>query len=201
MLGWCIYRVENVDENLVFFYSGYSKSHDMSKILKSIAISWIGALLALITFAFLTGKGGKGKGALGKLLGGFESYGSVPPGDIARANDPTDSMYEFPLQSNNARRPARTNNRTLQNVRYPVSGAPSMLPTAPMSIPMTTSPGAPSAAAYEPNIWSGISPETTSFGSALLDDLLPSATAAPVRGLDGFSSIFAGRESATPLGS
>ena len=173
----------------------------MSKILKSIAITWFGALLALITFAFLTGQVGKGKGALGKLLGGFESYGSFPPGDIARANDPADSMYEFPLQSNNARRPARSNNRTLQNVRYPISGAPSMLPVAPMSVPVTTTPGAPSAAAYEPNIWSNIRPGDTAFGGALLDDLLPSHTAAPVRTLDGYAKIFGGRESATPLDS
>jgi hypothetical protein len=173
----------------------------MSKILKSIAISWIGALLALITFAFLTGQGGKASGALRKLLGGFESYGSFPSADISRVNDSGDSMYEFPMQTNNARRPARTNNRTLQNVRYPISGAPSMLPTAPMSTPMTTSPGAPGAAAYEEGIWSNISPDTTAFNGALLDDLLPSATAAPVRTLDSYASVFGGRESATPLDS
>ena len=171
----------------------------MTKIVKEIGIVFIGALLALIAFEFLMGRGKGAHSALGKLFGGVEKYGTFSPGAIARANDPSDSMYEFPLQSNNGRRPARVNNRTLQNAVYPSSGAPSMLPSAPTSV---TRPGKPDVtAAYDESIWSGITPGDMSSNLALLDDLLPSATASPVATLDSYASQFAGRASRVPIDS
>lgn len=169
-------------------------------ILRDIATAWIGALLALITFAFMIGHGAAAKRALAQLLGGAETYGTFPPGDVARVNSPTDSMYEFPRQTNDARRPARTDNRTEAGAVYPISGAPSMLPAAPMSV--TTAPGAPGAAAFDPNGWSDIAPGNAAFDGALLDDLRPSATARPVRSLqDSFAAQFAGHASRVPLDS
>ena len=170
-----------------------------SAFLRTTLATALGAFLALVLFSYLTGNGTKALAALGKLFGGVEKYGTFSPTDLSRINEPSDALYEFPMQTNNARRPARVNNRTLPAV-YPTSGAPSVLPSAPLSA--TTRPGFPEAAAYEPNIWSDVSPGSASFEGALLSDLLPSATAPPVRSLqDTFAQQFAGRVSRVPVDS
>lgn len=167
-------------------------------LVLNIVTAWIGALLALITFQFLTGEKNKGKGAIAKFFGATEKYGTWSPVDLARVNDPEDAAYEFPLQRNDARRPARKNNRT-RRVVYPQSGAPSMLPSAPMS--STAAPNGEGAQAFDQRGW-GESPGAAAFDGALLSDLLPSQTAAPVRSMqDLYGQQLSGRASRVPIDS
>lgn len=167
-------------------------------ILVDVLAAFLGALLALVVFEMIKGNKKGANGALGKIFGAAEKFGTFSPEDIARANDPEDAMYEFPLQTNDARRPARKNNRT-RKATYPTSGAPSMLPSAPMS--STTNPSGPGAAAFDPNVWDD-GPAAADFQGTLLSDLMPSQTAAPVKGMhDLYRSQFSGHESRVPIDS
>lgn len=172
-------------------------------IVRDIAIAWLGAVLALFTYGYLVGH----SPAVVRLLGNAEGYGVFPSGEIARVNDPTDAMFEFPEQRNDARRPARVNNRTLSNAQYPSCGPPIATrgPGDPlaMGVPVTTRPGAPSAAAYDPgSTWAQVSPGDPAASAVLLSDLMPSHTAPPVRSLaDSYSAEFAGHASTVPVDS
>lgn len=168
--------------------------------LHAIIASFIGTVLALVAYSALTGRKGEAGGALARLFGGLERYGTYSPVELKGMNAADDPMYEFPQQRNNARRPARTNNRTLPAV-YPTSGAPSPLPTAPFSFGGTRTPGGPDAAAHEMGIWRE-SAGQSGFGEQLLEDLLPSETAAPVKSFnDVFGSRLAGTASRVPIDS
>jgi hypothetical protein len=169
-----------------------------SGILLNILAAWIGALLALVTFELLAGNKRRAHGLLDGIFSATEKFGTFSPEDIASANDPTSDLYEFPLQTNDARRPARKNNRTRKAV-YPTSGAPSMLPSAPMS--STTEPRGPGAAAYDPHVWAD-NPGVAAFDGQLLSDLLPNQTAMPVRSLDDvYGAQMRGRASRVPVDS
>jgi hypothetical protein len=169
--------------------------------LNAIFASIIGALIALFIYNALAGKKDL-HSALSRLFGGLEKYGTYSPVELKRINDPSNALYEFPAQRNNARRPARTNNRTLPAV-YPTSGSPSALPSAPMSA--TRTPGGPYAAAHESGVWSESQALAFGYGNGdqtLLEDLLPSETAKPVRSFDDFyGSRLSGCASRTPLDS
>jgi hypothetical protein len=169
--------------------------------VNAIFASIIGALIALVAYDALAGKRWQ-KSVLARLFGGLEKYGTYSPIELKRINEPSDSLYEFPNQRNNARRPARTNNRTLPAV-YPTSGSPSALPTAPMST--TRTPGGPYAAAHDEGLWSESQALAFGYGDGdqtLLDDLLPSETARPVKTFaDVYGARLSGRASRTPLDS
>jgi hypothetical protein len=167
-------------------------------ILLNVLAAWIGALLALVTFELLAGNKRRAHGLLDGIFKASEKFGTFSPEDISRVNDPNDDMYEFPLQTNNARRPARKNNRT-RKATYPTSGAPSMLPSAPMS--STSNPSGPGAVAFDPAVWEDV-PSAANFSGTLLSDLMPSGTAAPVKSMhDLYGQQMHGRESRVPVDS
>ena len=169
--------------------------------VNAIFASLIGAMIALVVYNALAGKH-EPKSVLARLFGGLEKYGTYSPVGLKRINESSDALYEFPNQRNNARRPARSNNRILPAV-YPTSGSPSSLPTAPMSV--TRTPGGPYAIGHDEGLWS--ESQGLAFGNGggdqiLLTDMLPSQTAVPSKTFDDyFGGRLAGRESRVPIDS
>lgn len=165
----------------------------MGSLVSTILGSFLGSVMAILVYLVLTGQQHRIRSSLLALLRGVEGYGTYPPGARAAVNDRSGADYEFPMQRNNARRPARENNRTRRDAIYPVSRTPSVLPTIsgqPSKLPsIPTGAGSPlgtsspvfAATAYESSIWEDPQPANASFGSALLDDMMPNPSVSPVR--------------------
>lgn len=159
----------------------------MTSFVQLVLGSFFGTVLALVAYLVVTGKQYAVRQAIVDLLA-FESYGTYSPKDRKMVNDPEDSRYEYPMQRNNARRPARSNNRIYDQAMYPASGPPTAhLAGMPGAALGTASPQF-AATGFDEGIWDDPQPANVAFGSRLLDDLTPNPSIMPVRRVDQRSS-------------